>query len=187
MWTSTTANNLKWRRQITSRSSVRTRIPHYEAFLSAPTNSQLLLKWWGLKISCVVKKMAETSWKCRIPHPVGRKGILEGRGPHPRRPGAYRSLSSHLCTSPVDRGPDIPTPLERNRWPHPWLSEVPEMERAYTMGQSWGHYVTQDESSKSKEMLWMFLMSSNIQYYIFETVVFSTIFLPPLKGMTREP
>lgn len=163
------------------------RMPHYEAFLPAPTNSQLLLKRWGLKIYCMGKKMAGDILQMQDPTPSGRKGILEGRGPHPRRPGAYRSLTSHLCTGAVDRGPDIPTPLERNRWPHPRLSEVPEMERAHAMCQSWGHYVTQDESSKSKEMLWMFLMSSNIQYYIFETVVFSTIFLPPLKGMTWEP
>lgn len=109
------------------------RMPHYEAFLPAPTNSQLLLKWWGLKIYCMGKKMAGDILQMQDPTPSGRKGILEGRGPHPRRPGAYRSLTSHLCTGAVDRGPDIPTPLERNRWPHPRLSAVPEMKRAHSM------------------------------------------------------
>ena len=61
------------------------------------------------------------------------KGILEGRYPHPRRAGSYTSLTSHPCTIPIDLGPGIVTPLERNLWPHPGMSAVPEIKSTHAM------------------------------------------------------
>ena len=122
---------LEWRRQITSwKKQVRIILNLHEGFLSKLTNTHFLLESRYLKVLLEAENYRRCSRNTGT-KPSGGKGILEGSCPHPRRPGSRNSLTSHPCTSPADRGPGIPTPLEWSLWPHPGTSAVPEIQRTH--------------------------------------------------------
>jgi hypothetical protein len=45
--------------------------------------------------------------------------FIYGREPHPGTQGGCNSPASRPCTDSTEQAPGIPTPLQRNQWPHP--------------------------------------------------------------------
>ena len=44
---------------------------------------------------------------------------INGSSPYPGTQGGCNSPASHPCTDSTEQAPEIPTPLQRNQWPHP--------------------------------------------------------------------
>ena len=80
--------------------------------------------WYSLMLS---RSYQEIFHKGKTSNINSELWILKKNYTHWERSVFCSSQASHLCINSAEQGSNIPIPLERNQWPHLWMSLVPDI------------------------------------------------------------